>query len=65
MILEIDGSEAVSPEGEFETMKLTFDMYDVNGPVVIEEPPASEVTAIEDLDFGGFDFGELDLESAG
>lgn len=62
MILEVDGSEAVSPDGEFETMKLTFDMYDINGPVVIEEPPASEVTAVEDLDFGGFDFGDFDLE---
>jgi len=56
MILEIDGSQAASPDGEFGTMKLTFDMYDINGPVVIEEPPASEVTAIEDLDFGGFEF---------
>ena len=65
MILEIDGSEAASPEGEFETMKLTFDMYDINGPVVIEEPPASEVTAIEDLDFGEFDFGDFDLEFTG
>jgi len=62
MILEIDGSETVSPEGEFETMKLTFDMYDINGSVVVEEPPASEVTAIEDLDFGEFDFGDFDLE---
>ena len=60
MILEIDGSEAVSPEGEFESMKLTFDMYDTNGPVVIEEPPASEVTAVEDLDFGEFDFGDFE-----
>jgi hypothetical protein len=62
MVLEIDGSEVDSPDGEFGTMKLTFDMYDLNGPVVIEEPPASEVTAVEDLDFGGFDFGDLDLE---
>ena len=62
MILEIDGSEVASSEGEFETMKLTFDMYDINGPVVIEEPPASEVTAIEGLDFGEFDLGDLDLE---
>lgn len=62
MILEIDGSEVASSEGEFETMKLTFDMYDINGPVVIEEPPASEVTAVEDLDFGEFDLGDFDLE---
>jgi hypothetical protein len=56
MILEVDGSEAESPDGEFQTMKLTFDMYEINGPVVIEAPPASEVTAVEDLDFGGFEF---------
>ncbi len=56
MILEIDGSEAESPDGEFGTMKLSFDMYDINGPVVIEEPPGSEVTAIEDLELGEFDF---------
>ena len=29
---------------------------------MIEEPPASDVTAIENLDFGEFDFGDLDLE---
>ena len=57
MILEIDGSEAESPDGQFETMKLTFDMFDINGPVTIEKPPASDVTPIEDLDAGGFDFG--------
>jgi hypothetical protein len=56
MILEIDGSDAESPDEEFETMKLSFDMYDINGPVVIEEPPASEVTAVEDLELGEFDF---------
>ena len=63
MILEIDGSEVASPDGEFEAMTLTFDMYDINGPVVIEEPPADEVTAVEDLDFGEFEFGEFDFES--
>ena len=57
MILEIDGTEAASPEGEFESMKLTFDMYDINRPVVIEVPPAGDVTAVEDLDMGGFGVG--------
>jgi hypothetical protein len=56
MILEIDGSAAESPDGEFGAMKLSFDMHDINGPVVIEEPPASETTAIEDLELGEFDF---------
>lgn len=62
MILEIDGSEVASADGEFDAMKLTFDMYDINGRVVIEEPPAGEVTAIEDLDFGEFGFGDFDFE---
>lgn len=57
MILEIDGTGAASPEGEFESMKLTFDMYDINRSVVIEAPPAGEVTAVEDLDIGGFGVG--------
>lgn len=57
MIIEIDGTEAESLEGEFETMKLAFDMYDINRPVAIDAPPASQVTAVEDLEMGGFDFG--------
>jgi len=57
MILEIDGTEAESLEGEFATMKLAFDMYDINRPVSIEAPPADQVTAVEDLEMGGFDFG--------
>ncbi len=57
MILEIDGTEAESVEGEFETMKLAFDMYDINRPVSIKAPPADQVTAVEDLEMGGFDFG--------
>ncbi len=57
MILEVDGTGAASPEGEFESMKLIFDMYDINRPVAIEVPPASDVTAVEDLDVGGFGAG--------
>jgi hypothetical protein len=57
MILEIDGTGAASPEGEFESMKLAFDMYDSNRPVVIDAPPAGEVTAVEDLDIGSFGAG--------
>lgn len=57
MIMEIDGSQAESPEGEFESMKLSFDMFDINRPVAIEAPPAGQVTAVEDLEMGGFDFG--------
>lgn len=57
MILEIDGTEAASPDGAFESMRLTFDMYDINRPVVVEVPPAGDVTAVEDLDMGGFGVG--------
>ncbi len=57
MILEVDGTGAASPEGEFESMKLIFDMYDINRPVAIEVPPASDVTAVEDLGVGGFGAG--------
>ena len=60
MLLEIDGSEVESADGEFESMKMSFDMYDINRPLSIEAPPASQVTAIEDLDMGGFG---LDLTS--
>ena len=56
MIMEIDGSEAASPEGEVETMRMSFGMFDINRPVSIEAPPASQVTAVEDLDMGGFGF---------
>ncbi len=57
MTLEVDGTGAESPEGEFESMKLIFDMYDINRPVAIEVPPASDVTAVEDLGVGGFGAG--------
>jgi hypothetical protein len=56
MIVEIDGTAAASPEGEFETMRMAFDMFDINRPVSIEAPPAGQVTAVEDLEMGGFDF---------
>ena len=62
MILEIDGTEAESLDGEFESMKMSFDMYDINRPVSIEAPPTSQVTAVEDLDMGGLGFGLTDDE---
>lgn len=59
MILEIDGSGIEAPPGEqFETMTIRYDMLDINGEVVIEAPPASDVTDIEDLEsgfLGGFE----------
>jgi hypothetical protein len=59
MILEIDGSGIdAPPEEQFETMTIRYDLTDINQEVVIEPPPDSEVTAIEDLEggfLGGFD----------
>lgn len=55
MRLEIDGTGLdVAPEEAFEKMIMTYDMVDINQPVTIEEPPASEVTDIEDLEGLGF-----------
>jgi hypothetical protein len=56
MVMVIDGSGVEAPpEESFDTMTLRYDFFDINGEVVIEEPPASEVTAVEDLE--GFDLG--------
>ena len=57
MIVEVDGTAAQSVDGEFETMRLSYDLFDINGTVTIEAPPASQVVDIEDLEVGGFDFG--------
>lgn len=56
MIMEIDGSgmDALADE-QFETMTLRYDLFDVNGDVVIEPPPASQVTSMEELE-GAFSF---------
>lgn len=51
LIMEIDGSELdVPPEEHFERMVLRYDVFEINGDVQIEPPPADQVTAIEDLD---------------
>ncbi|MDH4116749.1 MAG: hypothetical protein OEW30_05055 [Acidimicrobiia bacterium] len=56
MVMEIDGSTVEAPPGEaFERMVMTYDVFDINQPVVIE-PPA-EYTDIEDLE-GGFSLGD-------
>jgi len=61
MILEIDGSGIDAPPDEqFETMTIRYDLTEINQEIVVEAPPASEVTDIEDLE-GGF-FGGLDSE---
>lgn len=57
MIMEIDGTGMVDlpPDERFELMTYRFDFFDINGNIVIEPPPASEVTSIDDLeDIFGF-----------
>ncbi len=57
MLLEIDGSGIdAPPEEQFETMRMVYDMFDINQGVTIEPPPASEVTEMEDLEGGFFGF---------
>lgn len=56
MIMEIDGSGMETPPDEqFDTMTLRYDLFDVNGDVVVEAPPASQVTSMEELE-GAFSF---------
>jgi len=56
MIMMIDGTAMDLPaEESFESMTLHYDFFDINGDVVIEPPPASDVTSLEDLE-GMFDF---------
>ncbi|MFP3883386.1 MAG: hypothetical protein ACLFRT_05010 [Actinomycetota bacterium] len=55
MVMVIDGTGLDSASGEeFETMTMTYNVFDVNAGVVIEEPPADQVTPMEDLE-GAFD----------
>lgn len=62
MIMEIDGTNATSADEQFDTMRLRYDMYDINGQVTIEAPPASQVVDVEDLELEGFDF-DLDFDA--
>lgn len=52
MLMVIDGAGIETPEGgeDFETMTMAYDVFDVNGDIVIEAPPADQVTVIEDLE---------------
>jgi hypothetical protein len=36
-------------------MSLRYDLFDINGDITIEAPPAADVTSLEDLE-GMFDF---------
>lgn len=56
MVMVIDGTGVDSASSEeFETMTMTYDVFDVNAGVAIEEPPAEQVTPMEDLE-SSFDF---------
>lgn len=58
LLFELDGSSVEMPPGEgFDSMRMQYDMFDINAPVAVEAPPASEVTPVEDLGLGDFDFG--------
>lgn len=52
-VIEIDGTELDVPEDEaFESMIMDFEMFDYGESIVIEAPPADEVTDMDSLDFG-------------
>lgn len=57
LVFSVDGSTVTAPEGEgFEEMTIRYDMFDINGNVTIEAPPAGSVTSVEDLGAAGFLF---------
>lgn len=62
LVVEIDASEVEPlPGGEFDRITVQYDLFDVNAPISVVAPRASEVTSIEDLEAAwGFD---LDLGS--
>ncbi len=57
MVLEIDGSGIdAPPEEQFDTMRMVYDMFDINQRIVIEPPPSTDVTDVEDLEGSFFGF---------
>ena len=56
MIMEIDGTGVeAAPGEEFDTMTMRYDVFDINGDLVIEAPPPAAVTPLADLE-DGFSF---------
>ena len=52
-VIELVGSDLDLPADEsFESMTMEFEMFDYGEDIVIEPPPADEVTEMENLDFG-------------
>ena len=57
LVLTIDGATLDTPPNEgFDSMTMRYDLVEVGEAVVIEPPPAADVTPIDDLGFGDFDF---------
>lgn len=56
-VMEIDGDSIDTDPGEgFGQMSMTYDMFELNSPIVIDPPPQNEVTDVDDLEFSfGFD----------
>jgi hypothetical protein len=55
--MEIDGDSVdVDPGESFGHMLMRYDMFDLNSNVVIEPPPAEDVTHVDDLEMAfGFE----------
>ena len=52
-VIEMDGTGLDLPQDEaFESMVIDFEMYDYGSDIVIEAPPADQVTDMETLTFG-------------
>ena len=52
-VIAMDGTDLdVAPDEAFESMVIDFEMYDYGSDIVIEAPPADQVTDMESLDFG-------------
>jgi hypothetical protein len=58
MVLEINADVVEAPpDDEFGSFVMQFDMFDINEPVSVVEPPAQDVTPVEDLEpMFDFDF---------
>jgi hypothetical protein len=52
-VIEMNGADLDVPEDEaFESMVIDFEMFDYGDNIVIEAPPADQVTDMESLEFG-------------
>lgn len=60
IFFEIDGTKVEAEEGDsFEWLTMTYEIYDYGADIVIEAPPADQVTSVEESSFDfGFGFDE-------